>query len=353
LPVSNRLPDRGRIQRNLSKSDKLQLLVGDSLEVLSELDDKSINCCITSPPYWNQRQYETDGIGLEKSYHEYIENLLNVFSEVKRTLADDGSFWLNLGDSYHNKSMIGIPWRMALRMCDEQGWIMRNDVIWHKVKGGMDNSRDRLRNTHEHMFHFVKKKQYFYDVDSIRFAPKKTKVVNGSVVSATGVSGVRYKRQIELSTALSPLEKANALKALNAILDDIRAGKSSDFRMIIRGQQRTTHSDKQRVSGRAKELHDRGYYFLKYHPKGSKPSDVWDIIPEDSTNRKEHFAAFPEDLCRLPIVATCPQDGVVLDPFCGTGTALLVALSLGRQAIGIDISKKYLELARRRIETEL
>ncbi len=99
--------------------------------------------------------------------------------------------------------------------------------------------------------------------------------------------------------------------------------------MIIRGQQRTTHSDSERVSGRARELQGEGFYFLKYHPNGSKLSDVWDILPEDTQKRKGHFAAYPEDLCKIPILTTCPSDGIVLDPFCGTGTTNYVAFCLG------------------------
>lgn len=112
--------------------------------------------------------------------------------------------------------------------------------------------------------------------------------------------------------------------------------------MIIRGRQRTTHSDSEKISGRARELRDKGYYFLRYHPKGSKPSDVWDILPEDSQNRKGHFAPYPKDLCRIPIMATCPEGGLVLDPFCGTGTTMAVASDLGRKSVGIDVSSQYL-----------
>jgi site-specific DNA-methyltransferase (adenine-specific) len=169
--------------------------------------------------------------------------------------------------------------------------------------------------------------------------------LNGAVVSATGVSGVRYKRQIELSTELSAEEKKSAFAALDAILEEIIEGKLADFRMIIRGQQRTTHSDSERVSGRARELRERGYYFLKYHPNGSKPRDVWDILPEDTQKRESHFAPYPADLCKIPIAATCPENGVVLDPFCGTGTTNLVAFQLGRKSIGIDIAEEYIKMA--------
>jgi site-specific DNA-methyltransferase (adenine-specific) len=172
--------------------------------------------------------------------------------------------------------------------------------------------------------------------------------VNGAIVSATGVSGVRYKRQIELSTHLTEAEKKNALVELNLILEKIVSGEISDFRMIIRGQQRATHSDSEKVSGRARELKEKGFYFLKYHPNGSKPSDVWDILPEDTQNRETHFAPYPEDLCKIPLLATCPTDGVALDPFCGTGTTMYAAFNLGIKSIGIDISEEYIKGAKER-----
>ena len=319
---------------------------GDALSVLQQIPDGSIDFCMTSPPYWGKRQYHNGGIGLETNHENYISNLIAIFAQVDRVLKPTGSFWLNIGDSYRNKRLLGIPWRVALTLMDEQGWILRNSVIWNKIKGGLDNSKDRLRNVHENVFHFVKiHKGYYYDIDAIRSKPRQTRVVNGAVVSATGVTGVRYKRQIELSTALSQDEKKAALQALDKTLGKIKLGEISDFRMIIRGQQRTTHSDSERVSGRAKELKKKGFCFLAYHPKGSKPSDVWDILPEDTQKRRIHFAPYPEDLCKIPILATCPPDGIVLDPFCGTGTTMLVARMLWRKSLGIDISEEYLKLA--------
>lgn len=330
------------------------LMLGDSLKVLRDIPNESVDCAITSPPYWGKRQYDGGGIGLESDFHTYISNLVSIFSEVKRVLKPTGSFWLNIGDSYKQKRLLGIPWRVALDMTDKQGWVIRNSVIWNKVKSGMDNSKDRLGNIHENIFHFVKDQSlYYYNVDAIRSKPRQAKVVNGSVISATGVSGVRYKRQIELSTALTEEEKLQALRALTEILSQVTDGTVSDFRMIIRGQQRTTHSDSTKLSGRAKELAQRGYYFLKYHPKGSKPADVWDILPEDTQKRDLHFAPFPEDLCRIPILATCPESGIVLDPFCGTGSALLAARNIGHKSVGIDLSESYLNYALRRCGTLL
>ena len=321
------------------------LLQGDAREALKKLPPDSVDCVITSPPYWGKREYENGGIGLEADHRHYVRDLAEICLELKRVLKPSGSFWLNIGDTYLTKGLVGIPWRVAFELTDNQGWIMRNSVIWNKVKSGMDNSKDRLGNNHENVFHFVKSTKYYYNADAIRSKPRESKVVNGAVVSATGVSGVRYKRQIQLSTSLSEPEKLAAFQALEIVLSEVGGGKISDFRMVIRGQQRTTHSDSEKVSGRAKELVTKGFYFLKYHPNGSKPNDVWNIIPEDTQKRESHFAPFPADLCRIPILASCPPGGVVLDPFCGTGTALYTAKTLGRKSIGIDISKQYLDFA--------
>lgn len=323
--------------------------LGDAASILKELPNESIDFCMTSPPYWGKRQYHNGGIGMEDNYKDYIANLFSVFIQVKRVLKPTGAFWLNIGDSYHNKCLLGIPWRVALRLIDEQGWVLRNNVIWNKVKGGLGNAKDRVRNIHEDIFFFVKEAHgYYFDIDAIRARPRKSKVVNGAVVTATGVTGVRYRRQIEMSTALTDDEKESALKTLEEMLGRVERKEIADFRMIIRGQQRTTHSNSERVSGRARELQEKGFYFLKYHPKGSKPDDVWDILPEDTQKRQVHFAPYPEDLCRVPVLASCPPEGIALDPFCGIGTTMLVARLLGRKSVGIDISDKYLTLAENR-----
>lgn len=324
-------------------------ICGDSLDVIESLPANSIDCAMTSPPYWGQRDYGSGGIGLEETWQEYVTDLTAIFAALQRVLKPTGSFWLNIGDVYENKNLLGLPWRVAHRLTDDQGWILRNSIVWNKVKGGMDNTKDKLRNVHEMIFHFVKKpKGYFYNVDAARNQPRTAKVVNQRVVSATGVSGVRYRRQIELTTALTNQEKTNAFAALDAILGDVQNGRLSDFRMIIRGVQRATHSDSERVSGRARELRERGFYFLKYHPNGSKLSDVWDIIPEDTQRRETHFAPYPEDLCKIPILTTCPEDGIVLDPFAGTGTTNLVAFQFDRKSVGIEIAKDHIAVARKR-----
>jgi DNA modification methylase len=337
-----------------SGSRRPLLLRGEAEQVLAGLPEGCIDCCMTSPPYWGKREYAGGGIGLEPEYADYLSALLRVLRQVHRVLKPTGSLWLNLGDSYLEKNLLGIPWRVAIALTEQQGWVLRNDIIWHKVKGGPDNARDKLRNTHEHLFHLVKqRKGYYYDDTAVRRRPREARVVNGAVVSATGVSGVRYQRQIQLSTALSPEEKQQALAALREVLSQVAEGRLADFRLVLRRQQRATHSDSGQVSGRARELQQRGFYFLKYHPDGSKLGDVWDILPEDTQRRSGHFAPYPEELCRIPILATCPPDGLVLDPFVGTGTTCLVATRLRRQSVGVDLAPEYLQVAAQRCEAVL
>ena len=159
------------------------LLLGDASAVLAELPASSVDCVMTSPPYWGKREYESGGIGQETTAAEYVAALEKVSQQVKRVLKPSGSFWLNIGDTYNDKGLAGIPWRVALQLIDGNGWALRNSVIWNKVKSGMDNTQDRLGNIHENVFHFVKQtKGYYYDADAIRFQPRSARVENGKVI---------------------------------------------------------------------------------------------------------------------------------------------------------------------------
>lgn len=135
------------------------LIEGDCVDILKEFPTESVDCIITSPPYWKQRQYiyndnSYNSLGDEDSPIEYVNNLTIIFSELKRILKNEGSFWLNIGDKYYNKNLMGMPWRVALSMQDN-GWILRNDIIWDQMKG-TQSAKDRLRDIYEHVFHFVK-----------------------------------------------------------------------------------------------------------------------------------------------------------------------------------------------------
>ncbi len=140
----------------LRSQDHRPLFVqGDAAAVLAGVPDSCVDCAMTSPPYWGQRSYAGGGIGLEETWQHYIDHLLAVFHQLKRVLKPIGSFWLNIGDAYERKNLLGLPWRVALAMTDRDGWVLRNSVIWNKVKGGPDNAKDKLRNVHENLFHFV------------------------------------------------------------------------------------------------------------------------------------------------------------------------------------------------------
>lgn len=323
------------------------LLCGDAAAVLSCLPSESIDTVITSPPYFHKREYLAGGIGLEQTPEEYLERLYAVCVQIHRVLKPTGSFWLNLGDSYHHKSLLLLPQRLAIRLTDRLGFVLRNQIVWHKVKGAPDSAGDRLRNVWEPLFFFTKSRTgYYCNIDAVRNRARQAAVVkHGAVVSATGVTGVRYRRKIELSTALSAAEKEQALQALNAVLHEVETGQIPDFRMVLRGSSRATHGTAARLSGRAAELQHQGFYILRYSAEGAIPGDVWDILPEDSQHRSLHYAPFPEDLVRTPLLLSCPPGGVVLDPFAGTGTVCRVACSLGLKSVGIDLSEEYLQLA--------
>lgn len=324
--------------------------IGDSIQVLKQIPDKSVDCVITSPPYWQQRIYEDydgeldDIIGSEKTPEEYVENLMKVIREIYRILKDEGSFWLNIGDKFVNKCLMGMPWRVALEM-QKEGWILRSDIIWDQMKG-TQSCKDRMRDIYEHVFQFVKKKKYYFDADAVRIVPENNAYEkDGQIISATGVSGKKYFKQIESSKVLSNEEKNNALNALNETLEEMRRGEVVDFRMTIRGEQRTYHSENKKVSGRAKELNEKGYFIMKMRKTGFLPSDIWRIVPEDTWRKDTHCAVFPEELLRTPILSTCPLGGIVLDPFSGTGSTVKAAVDLGRRGIGIDLSKLYSRIA--------
>lgn len=349
---------REKVDHFFATDDRYILLKGNCLDVLKHIPSESIDCVITSPPYWNQRQYDVEAkyrrfmIGDEDSHETYVQNMVCIFSDVKRVLKKNGSCWLNLGDKYVNKNLMGIPWRVAIAM-QADGWILRNAIIWDQMKG-TQSVKDRLRDIYEHVFHFVKDKKYYYEADQIRIPPRSSARARGNtMVSATGVSGKKYREQIAASNDLSETEKREALNALEETIDEMRNGTVVDFRMTIRGVQRQFHSDNGKVSGRAKELAAKGYYILKMGSNGHLPSDIWRIVPEDKWREDAHYAVFPEELLLNPIKATCPENGIVLDTFCGIGSTACAALKLGRRSVGIDISEQYLDIAENRISKHL
>lgn len=334
---------------------KYALLKGDCRQLLGLIPDNSIDCVITSPPYWKMREYDVDEefkenlIGYEDTPEEYVKNIKNIFIKIKRVLKTEGSVWLNIGDKFYKKNLMGMPWRVALSL-QKDGWILRNNIIWNKMKG-TQSAKDRLRHNYEQIFHFVKNKKYYFNRKEILIKPNKVPTIkNGKIVSATGVNGSKYRRQILKSQILNETERQNALKALDFTLEKMKKGEIVDFRMTIRGEQRTYHSNNTKISGRAKELLDKGYYILKSHSEGYMPSNIWNIVPEDEWRKDVHYAVFPIELLKLPIKATCPVNGIILDPFVGIGSTILASRKFLNRAIGMDISTNYIEIAKKRLK---
>jgi site-specific DNA-methyltransferase (adenine-specific) len=259
------------------------------MEGLKQLPDETVDCVVTSPPYWNLRDYGIEGqMGLEPTIEEYVNKLCDVFDEIKRTLKKTGTCWVNLGDSYGNgkgmqKSLCQIPSRFAIEMSN-RGWILRNTIIWFKPNCMPSSVKDRFTVDYEFVYFFTKNKRYYFEQ--------------------------------QLEDALTP--------------GSVHVGKKGDKGSMIKETVNATYFDRNYVTGN----------------KRNKRC-VWKIPPQGFPGA--HFAVFPEKLVETPIRGGCPPGGVVLDPFIGSGTTAVVAKKLERDFLGIDISAKYCEMARERI----
>ena len=302
-----------------------EIIHGNCIEVLKRLDENSIDCCVTSPPYWGLRDYGVDGqLGLERTPEEYTEKLVSVFHEVKRVLKDEGTLWLNLGDSYAGsnsagiednkaanrgsrktvvkerpnkvvkglkpKDLVGIPWRVAFAL-QADGWYLRSDIIWHKPNPMPESVRDRPTKAHEYIFLMSKSPRYYYDSDSIK-EPLSEKSLERYNYAFGGT-------------------KNEHLKA------------TDNPRAVVGVRKATT---------------------------GRNKRTVWTVTTKPFS--EAHFATFPPDLIEPCILAGCPSGGVVLDPFFGAGTTGLVAIRNGRQYIGIELNEEYIEIAEKRLKSE-
>ena len=305
---------------------------------------------MTSPPYWGKREYANRGIGLEGDYRDFIRNLTAICAEVKRVLKPEGSFWLNIGDILCRQEPGRHPVAHRHRADGRTGLDAEEQCDMEQDQGGPDNTRDRLRNVHEEVFHFVKSSRgYYYDVDAIRSTPKRAKVVNDRWSRRRGYaeSGTEDR-----SSCLGSHGRGEE-KRLGCLGEDARSRCDRPNCRLSHDHPGPATDDPFRFGEgfrRAKELGDKGFYFLKYHPNGSKPSDVWDILPR--TPRSERRISLP---IRGPVQDShsgyLPVGGLVLDPFCGTGTTMSVASILGRKSVGIDLASEYLAIAEQRSAT--
>ena len=299
---------------------------GDALNVLRTMPAQSINTCVTSPPYWGLRDYGIDGqLGLEPTPEEYVANLVEVFREVRRVLRDDGTLWLNLGDTYagswgsasHDindkarrtgtnqrpptsykqkglkpKDLVGIPWRVAFAL-QADGWYLRSDIIWHKPNPMPESVTDRPTKAHEYIFLLSKSQKYYYDADSIK-----------EPSSDLEKSKKRYEKPF--------------------------GGKKAEELL------------------KTDQVHTRIIGMREFDGKRNKRT-VWTVPTQPFP--EAHFAVYPPALITPCILAGCPVGGTVLDPFAGSGTTLLVATQHHRKSIGIELNPEYIEIAKRRLNS--
>lgn len=299
-----------------------RLLLGDALEQLRTLPSESVHTCVTSPPYYNLRDYGIAGqIGNETSVEEYLQKLVRVFREVRRVLREDGTLWVNMGDSYATRSgkqpptntrnsyghtekrtpqgykykdLIGVPWQLAFAL-REDGWYLRQDIVWYKTNAMPESVKDRCTKSHEYIFLLSKSERYYFNAAAIR---EPVTSIKGNVRTFRG--GGTYV-----------------------------GGQSYSNSACV---ERKSHGNCENQAG--------------YRNK----RDVW---PVSTTGfRGAHFAVFPEKLIEPCVVAGCPESGIVLDPFMGSGTTGVVAKRLGREFIGIDLNSEYVEISANRIKME-
>jgi DNA modification methylase len=314
----------------------IRLIAGDCREILPTLADQSVQCCVTSPPYFGLRDYGVAGqIGLEATPDAFVAELVAVFREVRRVLRDDGTLWLNLGDSYgamqgkgfalhelngkgpgsdqrardiaaanqikvdtglRPKNLLGIPWRVAFAL-QADGWYLRQDIIWAKPNPMPESVTDRCTKAHEYVFLMSKQPRYFFDAEAIA-EPS---------VEPDRIAQKTYNRPLKELYAQGPMARgAN--------------GKNHQF------------SDPERVWGAQETRNKRS---------------VWTIATQPYA--EAHFATFPPELAEICIKAGCPAGGTVLDPFAGAGTVGLVADRLQRDALLIELNPGYAEMIRGRI----
>ena len=317
---------------------------GDCLEVMKGLPDKTVDCCITSPPYWGLRDYGVDGqLGLEKTPEEYIAKLVAVFREVRWVLKDTGTLWVVMGDSYNSqpasngisfrrdraqiipkkhicsslkpKDLVGIPWMLAFALRDD-GWYLRQDIIWAKPNPMPESVKDRCTKSHEYVFLLSKKGKYYFDNEAVK-------------EPITESSRSRLSQDVENQTgSLRVPGKTNG--PMKAVINKKYSSRSS---YGGGGKGFKGHS--------GNILADGTTYILR------NKRSVWTIATQPSPI--QHYAIYPEKLIEPMILAGCPKGGIILDPFMGVGTTGLVARRLHRNYIGIELSAEYVEKARKRL----
>ena len=290
--------------------------VGDNIFHLTNIPDASVDMCVTSPPYYNLRDYKNSGqIGAENTVSDFVENLCKVFDEVKRILKPTGSCWVNIVDTYDKKRLLQVPSRFEIAMCD-RGWHLRNEIIWSKPNPQPISSKDRFWGNHEKFFWFVKDvKKYYFNRDPI-------------LVPQAEIS-------IRRMFSKNNMDKRK----------DFNASSKEGFAISSSSQ------DKHYARMREEMGIDKEFNYEELIKSGKCPTrpefDTWDI--PSVTYKGAHFAVYPPELIEKPILSCCPEQGIVIDPFMGSGTTGEVAKLNNRKYIGLELNTEYAILANERI----
>lgn len=335
----------------IAKSDKStdidsfmdKVINGDSLEVLKTLPPESVDVMITSPPYFQQRDYGS-GIGNEKNDEDYLNKIVEVFSLCVKAVKKEGSLFVNIGDKYRNGSLILIPYRFAMKAKERENVILMNEISWVKPNPQPRQFQRRLVNAHEPFFHFVKSNKYQYFPDNFMAYEDQLRE-NKKKVNGNNNIGKRYFELVDGST-LSDEQKKLAYEELNQVIKEVKNGEISSFRMKIQGIHSAAYGGYE--GGRKKHIEEKGFTIIRM-PGRSLKRDVIEcpILQEKYLN---HPAIYPEYIVQELLNLTSKEGDVILDPFLGSGTTAVVAKKMGRHYIGIDLNAEYCELAISRLQ---
>lgn len=322
----------------MDMSERLTTYIGDCMAILPTLQAESVDCVVTSPPYWKLRDYGVSGqLGLEATPDEHVSAMIKVFNEVKRVLKKTGTCFVNYGDSYatgkkwgKTKDLCLIPKRFAIAM-QNAGWWVRSEIIWAKPNPMPESVTDRPANAHEKIFLFTKAPTYFYDAGVVR------QKLAGSSVQRLSQD---IKHQTGSSRANGGNKKNGNMKAVSGKYRVKRQRGQVPGNRVQAGLARLDQMSKAEQCANGRNLRD-------CEPA---PMPVWNIATVPFTG--EHFATFPPELAERCILAGCPKNGVVMDPFAGSGTTGLVALRHSRKAVLIEINANFMDMAVRRIKDE-
>jgi site-specific DNA-methyltransferase (adenine-specific) len=320
-----------------------EIVCGDSAELLKLIPDNSVDLVITSPPYFQQREYDGGGIGNERKPDEYISALMKIFQECVRVIKPTGSIVFNVGDKYEDSSLLLMPYRFAIAATEQCGVTLVNHVTWVKSNPTPRQFKRRLVSSTEPFFHFVKSQDYKYFLDEF-LKPAEEPKANGN---GTGENvGKKYFLLIEQST-LTPKQKEMARNALEEVIEEVRNGEIQGFRMKIRG----IHSEPfgGQDGGRKIQLDKNGFTIIRIYGNPLKKDVI--MTPVESLKNCPHPAIYPVKIVDEFIKLLTEKGDVVLDPFVGSGTTAVAAFQNERVYIGFDISEEYCNYARKRLSS--